>query len=375
MTFRLNFFVNRMRIQMASITMFIGLVASIGCLFCGQFLWALVSYLVACAVTRVVGRGVWPEISTHRIQHVRSARNFVLVTGANTGIGLATCEWLVELGATNVILAVRDVKKGQLAAIELERLAKSRSANGGPVTHVVACDLASLASVRSAAVAVRALVESVEGGTLDLVLNAGLSTPTQGGGTAEKLELHFGAMHVGHHLLTRELMPLLRATKLRRGNTDRDRARVVVLSSMNAQYIVGEPEFEKGLCVPADSFNMVEYYSRAKLANVLFARALAARYGDAVLATSCCPGGVASDVWRDQPIPRALFGTVLFCVLRSNRDGALTTLHCLLADDAVQGGYHADSKHYAATAALLRSDEEAERLWTLTEKTLKKHDC
>jgi NADP-dependent 3-hydroxy acid dehydrogenase YdfG len=248
MTFKLNFFVNRMRIQMASITMFIGLVISIYCLIRGQLLWALVAYGVGSAVTRIVGRGVWPDISPHRTQHLRSKRNFVLVTGANTGIGLATCEWLIELGATNVILAVRDISKGQLAAVELERLAKSRSAMA-LVTHVVECDLASLASVRSAAAAVRKLVEP-NGGTLDLVLNAGLSTPRQSGGTKDGLELHFGAMHVGHFLLTRELMPLLIATKQRRGNTEQDRARVVVLSSMNAQYIVDEPEFEKGLTVP-----------------------------------------------------------------------------------------------------------------------------
>lgn len=354
--------------------MFIALVVTIGCLYSGHALIALAVYLLGCALTRIVGRGVWPDISPHRLAHIRQARNFVLVTGANTGIGLATCEWLVELGATHVILAVRDVNKGLVAAAELKQLAAARSANP-LVVHVIACDLSSFESVRAAALAVRELVEpdkqadSAFNGTLDLVLNAGLSTPTQAGGTVEKLELHFGSMHVGHFLLTRELMPLLRATKVRRGNTERDRARVVVLSSMNAQYIVGEPEFEKGLTVP-QSYNMVEFYSRAKLANVLFARGLAARHGDAVLATSCCPGGVASDVWRDQPVSRMLFGTLLFAVLRNNRDGALTTLHCLLADDAAQGGYHADSKRYDRTSALMRSEAEAEKLWQLTEKAI-----
>jgi NAD(P)-dependent dehydrogenase (short-subunit alcohol dehydrogenase family) len=334
------------------------------CFVCGSLL------------VRWCNRGIAPTYSQRRIDHISNPNAHVLITGANTGVGFATAEQLVELGVFRVILACRNVQKGTEAAAALNSKA------GRDVAVVVPCDLASLASVRSAAAQVRAMLGST--GTLDLVLNAGLSCPQQNGGTAEKLELHFGTMHVGHFVLTHELAQVLYDTKARRGNTEEDRSRIVVLASMNAAYIVGEPEFEKGLTVPKGQFGMVEYYSRAKLANVLFARGLNARAGEFVLATSCCPGGVASDVWRDQPLASILFNTIFIIYLRPNREGAFTPLHCLLSDKGVVAGeFHADTAVYApakprliaGAKSLLRSDVEADKLWKLSEKFVKSNTC
>ena len=72
-----------------------------------------------------------------------------VVTGANTGLGFETARVLAARGAS-VVLAVRDADKGKAAA------ARIAGAAPGADVMVQPLDLASLASVRAAAAALRA---------------------------------------------------------------------------------------------------------------------------------------------------------------------------------------------------------------------------
>jgi NAD(P)-dependent dehydrogenase (short-subunit alcohol dehydrogenase family) len=90
----------------------------------------------------------------------------VVVTGANTGIGLETAMALAEHGA-EVMLACRDTRKAETAAARITEAAP------GAVVEIAGLDLASLASVREAAALIRSRHQR-----LDVLINNAALTAT-----------------------------------------------------------------------------------------------------------------------------------------------------------------------------------------------------
>ncbi len=97
---------------------------------------------------------------------------------------------LAERGA-HVVIAVRDTAKGEAAA---ERIT---SAHPQAKVEVAALDLGSLASVRSAAEALKTAHPRID----LLINNAGVMYPPKQT-TADGFELQFGTNHLGHFALT-----------------------------------------------------------------------------------------------------------------------------------------------------------------------------
>lgn len=129
----------------------------------------------------------------------QTGRVFV-VTGANSGLGLATTRELARRGG-RVILAVRDEEKGRRAAEDLAAAGADRS-----LLDVRPLDLADLDSVRAFADRVR-----VEHPRLDvLVNNAGVMAPPRTL-SPQGHELQFATNHLGHFALTGLLLDLLAA--------------------------------------------------------------------------------------------------------------------------------------------------------------------
>jgi NAD(P)-dependent dehydrogenase (short-subunit alcohol dehydrogenase family) len=123
-----------------------------------------------------------------------------LITGANSGIGLAAAEEMTAHGAS-VLLACRDPGRGEaaLTAVRARRPAEA-------AVELLALDLADLASVRAAAAAVAARPEP-----LDLLVdNAGVMAPPRRE-TADGFELQLGTNHLGHFALTGLLAEKLEA--------------------------------------------------------------------------------------------------------------------------------------------------------------------
>ena len=108
----------------------------------------------------------------------------VVVTGANSGIGLAAARELARTGA-HVVLAVRDADKGRVAAAGMTCS-----------TEVRALDLADLGSVR-------AFAAQLEGPIDVLINNAGvMALPERR--TQDGFEMQFGTNHLGHFALEQQ---------------------------------------------------------------------------------------------------------------------------------------------------------------------------
>lgn len=122
-----------------------------------------------------------------------------VVTGANGGLGLETAAVLAGRGAT-VVMAARNQEKAQdaIAAIRV-RSPEAR-------LELVELDLASQASVRTAAERVRDGHESLD----ILVNNAGVMAMPERR-TADGYEMQLGVNHLGHWTLTALLLPALLA--------------------------------------------------------------------------------------------------------------------------------------------------------------------
>lgn len=199
----------------------------------------------------------------------------VLVTGANSGLGLRSTEALAASGA-RVLLACRNAEK---AAAALESV-KSRATGVAP--EVVLLDLADLDSVRECAEAVDKMVDRLD----VLMNNAGvMALPLRR--TKAGFEMQFGTNHLGHFALTGLLLPaLLRAPE----------PRVVNVSSTGHRF--GSMRWDD-LNWEKRRYSKWRAYGQTKLANLLFSGELQRRAttaGTALTVASAHPGYAATNL-------------------------------------------------------------------------------
>jgi NAD(P)-dependent dehydrogenase (short-subunit alcohol dehydrogenase family) len=241
-----------------------------------------------------------------------------VVTGANSGSGLATTGQLVRQGA-HVVAACRRVGAG------LEATRHFTDERGS--VEVQELDLGSVAAVGRFVAAFKAGRDRLHG----LVNNAGvMNTPR--GKTADGFETQFGTNYLGHFLLTELLLDTLTASAP---------SRVVCVSSVAHAGMRGQPatldlddvNFERR------EYNPLRAYNQSKLAIVIYARHLARRLaGTGVSVFSTHPGWIRSNLvqhtmppWVQNVLMRPFSGML---GMVSNEEGAQTQLHCLLDDDA-----------------------------------------
>jgi dehydrogenase/reductase SDR family member 12 len=227
----------------------------------------------------------------------------IVVTGANSGLGLATARLLARTGA-DVVAVVRSQDKGRDAREQIE------AARVGPGrTDVEIADLEDLASVR-------ALADRLAGrARLDvLVHNAGAMFPDRAL-TVDGLERTYQVHVVAPFLLTHLLLEPLR---------DSDDARVITVTSggMYAQRLDAE------VVDSPDRYRPATAYARAKRAQVALTAQWARRAGSDIRFEAAHPG------WADTPgvaasLPR--FRGITAPVLRTPEQGADTLAWLALA--------------------------------------------
>ncbi len=280
-----------------------------------------------------------------------------VVTGANSGLGLATARELARAGA-NVVLACRITAKGDGA------VATIRSQVPDAAVEVAALDLADLDSVRAFATTVQRAHDR-----LDLLINnAGVMAPPRRL-TKQGFESQLGTNHLGHFALTGLLLgTLLRAPA----------PRVVTVSStlhrngtMNFDDLQGERDYSRWGA-----------YGQSKLANLMFCFELQRRAIDAgteLLSLAAHPGYAATNL-QSAGSPRFYERAFMWIgnrVFAQSADmGALPTLYAATVPDLPggtfvgPGGRGEQRGHPKVVGAAKKAYEEQDwrRLWEVSEE-------
>ena len=279
-----------------------------------------------------------------------------IVTGANSGLGLATARELARAGAL-VVMACRNVEKGEEA-----RAGIVASVPAGQL-ELEALDLSSLDSVGAFAERMRAAHDGID----LLINNAGvMATPRRQ--TADGFELQFGTNHLGHFALTGLLIGSLEG---------RDDARVVTLSS--TAHRTGRIAFDN-LGGDRHYFRW-RAYGQSKLANLLFALELDRRLraaGSSVKSLAAHPGYAATNLQHAGPpgLDSAIMRVSNWLIAQSEDMGALPTLYAA-TEPGLEGGTFVGPDGFAEQRGhprpvtpnrAARDEDVARRLWEVSEE-------
>ncbi|KAJ0267138.1 Protochlorophyllide reductase A [Hirschfeldia incana] len=255
-----------------------------------------------------------PSVTQSSLNRKKTLRKGnVVVTGASSGLGLATAKALAETGKWHVIMACRDFLKA-------DRAAKSAGMPKDSYT-VMHLDLASLDSVRQ-------FVDNFRRAEMPLdvlVCNAAIYQPTANKPTftAEGFELSVGTNHLGHFLLSRLLIDDLK-------NSDYPSKRLIIVGSItgNTNTLAGNvtPKANLGdlrglasglnglnssAMIDGGDFNGAKAYKDSKICNMLTMQEFHRRFHEetGITFASLYPGCIATTgLFREHiPLFRSLF--------------------------------------------------------------------
>lgn len=301
------------------------------------------------------------KLASYVTNDTSNRKPVVIVTGGSSGIGIPSVETLA-LSGMKVVLCARNVT----AAKEIIQTKIPPSLRSDSSIRVQKLDLADMESIKNA---VDDIVKSEceDGGEIAVLLNnAGVMAPPTRMGTEQGLELQFGTNHVGHHMLTRLILPFMK-----------DDGRIVTVASTahsfgsidfdNLNYDEGKPE---------RSYSAWGAYGQSKLANILFAKGLDTKLKEAgsdIKAVSLHPGVIGTNLWRYSPKWTAPFLNAIVAD-KTIEQGAATNVFCCLADSSeFNGGEYV--KDCQITNPNRQGQDEYENLrnelWTATESLIR----
>ncbi len=242
----------------------------------------------------------------------------MLVTGATSGVGMATAARLASAGATVIIHGPTRGATNEARDVVGEMFPESD-------LHIAVGDLSSQAAVRDLAADIQDRFE-----ILDVLVNNAAAVFDEFSVNGEGIELTFAVNHLGHYLLSRLLLPTLERSK---------QGRIVIVASEAHRRVVWDPD---GL-QPSAPYDRFDAYARSKLANLLFNAELARRLnGSAVTTNAAHPGTVRTRLFRPRNIGERIAMPVLNLKAASPEVGADTFVW--LASSPVvaglSGGYY-----------------------------------
>jgi len=273
-----------------------------------------------------------------------------VVTGASSGIGKVTARALAAAGA-RIVLVVRDEARGR-AVIDEIAAALPGLPDVRDRLELALADLARLDDIRRVGAELVARHPRIH----VLVNNAGAMHQSRKL-TADGLEMTFAVNHLAYFLLTKILLPTLKASAP---------ARIVNVAS--GAHTIGKMRWDdlqsaRGRYVP------MRAYAQSKLANILFTYELARRLEGSGVTVNCVhPGAVASSFGQNDKGLFRLGFLLVKPLLLSEESGARTSIYLATSPEVATttGKYFARCKERRSSKASY--DVEAQRrLWEVSE--------
>lgn len=203
----------------------------------------------------------------------------IVITGATSGIGLATAKEMAGKGAY-VIAAGRSEERCLKAEDEIRQTFPHAK------VHYLTADLSSLSEVKILASKIREKLSADGLNRIDVLINSAGTVSSWYVSTVDGFELQFAVNHLAPFRLTYELMPLLRQSQ---------KGTVIAVSS-GSHY---RTKIHWRDILLRKRYNCLLAYKQSKLANVIFATELNRRLiqsGSPIRAFAADPGLVNTDI-------------------------------------------------------------------------------
>jgi len=266
-----------------------------------------------------------------------------LITGANTGLGLAVSKRFSDLGA-NTILLCRNKEKGENAVLEIKKETPNASVD------LMICDLSSMKSIQN-------FIEDFKGkySKLDILYNNAAVMKRKRTVTEDGFEMMFQVNYLASFILMNSFLELLK--------------------NGSSPYIINNGRPSDKLRLDMDdlqfskNYSMYQSFFKTKLCLLFASLELSQRQvSDGIAVTMIDPGPFKSDLVRDIP----LIGWFKNLFSASVDKAKENILYHITSDDAKSknGKVFKEKQEYPLTQ-YWRDTSIRERLWSVTESLIK----
>ncbi|KAL2751794.1 hypothetical protein ACRALDRAFT_1066296 [Sodiomyces alcalophilus JCM 7366] len=283
----------------------------------------------------------------------------IIITGSNVGLGKEAARHFARMGASKLILAVRNLQRGQEAKEDILRMTGRLK----DVIDVWEVDMASYASVEKFAARVNSELDRVD----IFLANAGIAPGKYA--LAEGNEASITVNFVSTMLLTALVIPKLKST----AEAYNIRPTLTIVSSdVHAHTTFPQKSAPEGKILDAVSDKEAcekrwdEQYPVSKILGVFAVRELAKRYPASTFSVTINlvnPGLCHSELGRD--IPTWSFWLIKLLLARSTEAGSRTLVHAASQGVESHGQYMTDCGTGTPSAFVTSAEGQKaqERVW------------
>ncbi|KAL8914350.1 MAG: hypothetical protein Q9171_000980 [Xanthocarpia ochracea] len=254
----------------------------------------------------------------------------IVITGSSSGLGFETARQVLRLGASTVVLAVRNTAKGEARKASLLKDPAIQQANDSPKILVMKLDMEDYASVQEFSDALRAELPTLH----HLVLNAGIAV-TKFAKSISGHERSVQVNYLSNAYLLANLLPLLQATAMETMVASRITwvgRRKQTLSSFEKKSQVPPWMSVLGHLDNKANFKRTKRYRDSKLLGIIFMHKLAPHLNPRLIVFNMVyPGMAKTDLTEHLPdVQRLTIHFIKFVRARTVEESACLIVHAML---------------------------------------------